>query len=105
MVGSPSLGLGFNQSTALSRQGSIVTISRNGIVTSHTTLGHSAVLINAVEDNGVEQTIAVHVEVRIIFILPLGTQERHTHHSITLIYRKRKSVSTDRFIVKIHSFS
>uniref|UniRef100_A0A1B6DER5 BIG2 domain-containing protein n=1 Tax=Clastoptera arizonana TaxID=38151 RepID=A0A1B6DER5_9HEMI len=89
LVGSNSKAVS-NQSTALSRQGSIITVSQNGLVVSRATLGHSTVLINAAEENGVQQTIAVHIEVKPVQYLMLNVKTKlhiNPERSITALPR------------------
>lgn len=55
--------------TALSSQAPVVTVSRTGLVTSHSALGSASVLIHSTEDYGLEQTLPVNVEVQIIRVV------------------------------------
>lgn len=66
--GNPETVWSVGDATALSSQAPVVTVSRTGLVTSHSALGSASVLIHSTEDYGLKQTLPVNVEVLITSI-------------------------------------
>lgn len=55
--------------TAWTEQNSILTLSNNGLLTTHTSTGRAAVVISSIDETNVRQTLGLSVEVLNIFVL------------------------------------
>lgn len=58
-------------STVLTEQNSILSLSSNGLLTSHTSTGRAAVIVSSIDETNVRQTLGLSIEVTFVMIVVL----------------------------------